>query len=527
MQFDPSNDDQHDFPAAPKVSSGPGGTFNADHPYDGDPLSAPRDDWGHGAFPPSSPYAGKSGGTPPEPILTTGMTPSEEFFRRNEGDSGASLYPLDPRAARPARTSPQRRRAIALISLLLLFVVVVGSVGFILLNSHGATGKQSPNTGPVAVATDAATPTFTPLPTETLAPGQTPLPTRIPATDVPSGGNGGGVPGQPTSTPIPYANSATVTITRATQAAHASAPTVQVSTGAGGGLGVVHVPSTSDNGTDTGATIYHDGLPFPFLITVYNPSSTNTIGSFAGTPIPGSNGVSCTIQSDGGLTPKQTLTQTCIEPEAHNPASDYSWTNPVNGLQYTGHANAGGTPPYGVVPDNCGDMTTATNNAKKALQNDLNSKMGGSTFFSASPIGLSNAGCTPSAGSQTAANATYQKTITATGEQSGYSPGGVVSYQHGQVGADQNWSVTAIADCAPSVQSVASLDSATIACQATGTETYTAAYDKNAMANLIHGEDVGTATAQLKAVQGVGNASITLSGGSLLPNAANKITINP
>ncbi len=525
MGIDTNDDDLHGFPAAPKGNSGPGqGDIPPSEPFTGGGAA-----WESGSlFPPSSPF---SGGDPLFPLTgpyadRSGEGASNPIFRPelDRLEPPPPIFPT-PSSVGARERPPNRNTALLAIGALLAVIVVAGGLGYLFLsggNSHG--------TGPLGLGTSAGpTATVGPTATPTLLPHQTPLPTPIPTPALPQGSS--------------YAGSAVISFTRVTQKANPSPGTVGVSTGASDSrLKVVSVNDSADGSANVQG-LHDSGSQQSVVLTVTNTDSAPE-NSFGGNAVNGhdsqGNVITCILQgSTGNIQPNSdqlvsggTATQTCVVPQPQaepNVTYDPSYSK-TSFFTYSGYAPACCSAPRWYVPQNCGSPDPATQAAAKTnLVNKLNGEMSGSAVYLSVPdLAFSNLTCSPNGGQTITSGNTFTQTITATGSEAGYFPDKVVQYQQAQVSpSGSGWQVIGTSGCSPSVQGGATLTSATVACQATGTEAWNA-FDLAGMAKLIAGQNQVNAKAELNNVQGVvpNSEQISLSGGNFLPTNVNNITFH-
>ena len=530
MGFD---QDDFDLPSARKgQSGGPGGNppLRPDHAASG-PYTAggynQSEPWGQGAGfdPPSTPYGSPISGYAPPPPRGSALPAT--------GGGG------------------KRGRAGALIIGILIALLAASTAGYFLFFKDNNNLSPSNIPGPVALATN------TVAPTATLKPGQTPLPTKVPtATAQPTA-----PPGQPTftpvptSTPIPYASSAHVTFTAASKSVSSAKPTLVASTGGGdisasqlGSPVSVAVGDTQTAGIDAPQTDF--GSQVTFLINVTNKtgvkqnvpqniqvtsSTKNSSGVF----------VACGTQNSGAtVTPlanNSTTTQTCYEPVESEPAASYYVT--VSGWLYQGNSSAGGNPPIWTVPSTCAsDNLSAAETAAHTslLQKLVSATPGGVTVFDRNQYFYNTGGaaCTPAANSQQNNPFQFTVSVAGTANETYFSNGAVTSYEQGQLSAaaaavppagsyQLNAAHNSICPGGYGLSGVSST-SVTITCAATGLAGWNWSGGTSTIANLISGESKSAAISSLNAVQGVksGSATISLTGGSYLPQSASIISFS-
>jgi|GEM_PF-6029434 len=445
--------------------------------------------------------------TQPAPPFIVPEMPTTTHHPRQEVTSQSTPPPQQ-------QQRPQR----VLVLLALLVLVSCGSIGVVwhVHTTSTAQGNFTPGVGNAATAaipTEQATstPDTQGSTTATPAPDQ-PLPTVIPNTPLP--------PGAP---PVSYADSATVTLTRATQSAQLPPTTVTISNTAGDARLRPTQVNDSATGTANPPAPYQDATAAPVTMTVTNPTN-NDHKSIPGI-INGTAGVSCTLQETVTV-PAHTLQPqpvNCAEPLQYEPATTYYATLP-NGLLYTGSAPAGGSVAGYRVPAGCGDINnvlpTAVHNLLQVFDTALQGAIRYTQQISNFPMT-----CIPDAGTTHPQPFGYQQSLTVTGTAVGYRPSDIQSYQQSHVSADAGTVLLSSAGCAtPTINSVDQTTfSAVITCPATGTEA--TQLNLAALANLIVGKDPITATSILSGITGIvsGSVHITLSNHAVLPQNTTKI----
>lgn len=520
-----------------------------------DDFDLPSARKGQSNDPPSAPF--NPGGSPwSAPLSPDHMPPSAEYDPASGpwgyGGSGTPYGAPSPGYAPPppprrGATSPQGRRNRGLLLALLALLVTGTFVGAFLFFTHegGSTTSSTPNTGPVAVATDK------PTPTATLKPGQTPLPTKVPtATPQPTA-----PPGQPTytpvptSTPIPYASSASVHFTASTKAAPAISSTVLAAT-SGGDISATVESASSVAGSATESQDSFPAQPATYALTVQNTANFSLTSS--GQTVHSTGGIACALQ--GSLTvPAHTTSSTkqnCITSPGAQPANvsfNDSTSNPP--FVYSGGPfPAGGSDEYYQVPADCATNAQNISDAQAADATKISQALASQTpSNSAAPFytpanTYSGLTCNPVAGTQTTTSTpqTYTVSLTGSGTQTTYVPQQAINVQSTRLQNAVNglpptnsWRLISPHICgAPSVQSHTAT-SATLSCSASGTAQWiwsNSAPNTNnqltTLANLINGESKSSAVAALKSVQGIvsSSVSITLTGGSFMPKNPGSIT---
>jgi hypothetical protein len=423
-----------------------------------------------------------------------------------------------------------------LIPLVLIFSTVVflvlrsildsslGSIGLSAFRDGNSTSAYSsiPGTG-----TPGSHPTGLPSHNPTPVPTGPPvvLPTKVPTQPPPTP-----VPGMPTPTPIPYARAATITLTHATQSV--SAPSTLVAAVSGGDIPAQnYAPSTTQSSGNITSS-YMAATYVSFTISVTNHSYVSGFNA-GGLLIHSLNsGLACiTSPSSFPVAAQQTRSMTCKLTTAPVPSAGWDDTTHPS-LEFKGASPAGGNAAYWYVPATCASdhQTALQSAAQQNLQQQLASEVSGTPFYGPS-YSYSPATCSPAANYSFREPFNYSVSLSGSASETTYLPSLAITLQQQRLAAaaqsiGQYWDLATSSVCATPSASAIDSQSATITCPATGVAAFgwTSSYESQ-VAALLAGETMSAAEQTLAAIPGIsGTPTISLSGGTLLPNSPSAIT---